>query len=161
MTRCLDRRWTATQKHIDWKTKKKKVATACVKSMQISLNEQWPLNLNTSMTIHIYRIVSWYVLTLSLHNDWIPIKTSHRQTHNEREKSAEPDACTHTHNTCASWKHAKVKRMNERTKSIQWREDACVLIKSIDNIHVSIVYMENGMHHESQLKRTVHKTKKR
>lgn len=88
MTRCLDRRWTATQKHIDWKTKKKKVATACVKSMQISLNEQWPLNLNTSMTIHIYRIVSWYVLTLSLHNDWIPIKTSHRQTHNEREKSA-------------------------------------------------------------------------
>lgn len=130
--------------------KEQKIATACVKSMQISLNEQWPLNLNMSMTIHIYRTVSWDVLTLSLHNDWVHIKRSHRQTHDERKqcahfKSAEPDAGTLTY-TCKSETNDRTDAHTNQVNSMK-RRCSGVLIESIDNIHVSIVYMENGMHH--------------
>lgn len=181
MTRCLDRRWTATQKHIDWKTKKReKIATACVKSMQISLNEQWPLNLNISMTIHIYRIVSWNVLGLSLCT-MIGYTSNHRtgkHTHTERERKRKK--CAHfksaqnrTHARIQPHAHDKNmekwnERSNERTykNNINSKKRRCFAVWSNRSIifmfPLCVHDMENGMHHESQFKHsTVNKTKQR
>lgn len=137
----VDRRWTATKIHRLRRERQKKTA-ACVKSMQISLNEQWPLNLNISMTIHMYRIVSWYVLTLYWSVQWISSQHQHRHTHTK----------IWTFQKCKTGRMyaplQKVKRTNKRTISIQWRWDACFWsVRSI--IFMILCVHENGMHHVS------------
>lgn len=141
MTRCGSKVNGNKNTQIEKRERQKKTA-ACVKSMQISLNEQWPLNLNISMTIHMYRIVSWYVLTLYWSVQWISSQHQHRHTHTK----------IWTFQKCKTGRMyaplQKVKRTNKRTISIQWRWDACYWsVRSI--IFMILCVHENGMHHVS------------